>query len=637
MSAIVGMLNGNGRPALAADLDRMLEAVRHRGPDGLSVWSGGHVGLGHGLLQTDAGRLSGRQPIVDDGLAIAADARLDNRHELLAALGVGRTACDAALILGAYRRWGTDCASRLLGDFAFAVWDSRGATLFCARDHVGIKPFYYFAHGGRFAFASEVKALLALKDAPREISEACIADFLVGIAPDTSSTLHPGIFRLPPGHHLAATPGNRRLQAYWRPGAAGQQVVGDAAERFGELFSDAIRCRLRGVDRVGAMLSGGLDSSSIASVASRLLKGERRCLPTFSLVFDETPDLCERPSIEAVVAQGGFEPCYIASDHFAPLADLDRVLAEQDGIMLAPGLTLNRQVYHAAATRGVRVLLDGHGGDEVVSHGYGRLMELAAANRWLDLWRELPAEADRYGSASVWRLYAAYLANFGPAAPVVVAMRRILLRAQRRARRALGRAEKRPAWSRFINPDFARRTDVVARFRAHAALANCATEREHHLGALSGGLQPYALEVLDKAAAAAGVEARYPFWDKRLVEFCLDLPSDAKLSGGWSRMILRKSMEGILPTAVQWRRDKFDFTPHLRRGMLTHHRPLLDRIVLDDADDIGGYVDLGAVAAAYRRMAERADGLDVQAVWRTVALALWLRQQRGARDVPAAM
>jgi asparagine synthase (glutamine-hydrolysing) len=640
VSAIVGILNGDDRPAHEAELKRMLEAVRHRGPDGRSVWSAGHVGLGHGLLQTSAGQSPLRQPIIDSGLAITADARLDNRDELLTALGIGNAACDTTIILSAYRRWGTDCPSRLLGDFAFAIWDSGCASLFCARDHVGIKPFYYFAQDCRFAFASELKALLELQGAPREINEAWIADFLVGIVSDTSSTLFSGVLRLPPGHHLTAKSGTCRLQAYWRPEARGEQAFGDGAERFRELFVDAVRCRLRGTSRAGAMLSGGLDSSSVACAAARLLRGERGHLPTFSMVFDATPHLSERPSIDAVIAQGGFEPCYIACDGFAPLADLDGILREQDGIFLAPGLPLGRCVYHAAAQHGVRVLLDGHGGDEVVSHGYGRLIELAAANRWLDLWREVHGAADVYGTTPAWRMFAAYFSYYGPVAPAVIPLRRLAQRARRRMRRTLRLAEARSARSRFINADFARRTDVVARLRAQVAAANGASEHALHLGALTGSLQPHALEILDKAAAAAGVEARYPFWDKRLVEFCLGLPSDAKLSGGWSRMVLRKAMDGILPTEVQWRRDKLDFKPHHVRGMLRHHRPMLDNILLDDADDIGGFVDLPAVAAAYRRMADRAeqaDGYDAQAVWRTVAFALWLRQQRGARDAPAAM
>ena len=281
------------------------------------------------------------------------------------------------------------------------------------------------------------------------------------------------------------------------------------------------------------------------------------------------------------------------------------------------------------------MLLDGHGGDEVVSHGYGRLRELAAAGRWMNLWREVRGEADIYG-ASPLKTFALYISHFGPSARILRPLGRTTRYALRRLRRSRRQTDTRPGWgwSGFINPDLAVRTDVVARSRAQrASLAGCTTERERHLAALSGSLRAYSLEVLDKAAAGAGVEARYPFWDKRLAEFCLALPSDAKLSDGWSRMILRQAMEGILPSSVQWRRDKHDFTPLLLRGMLDHHRSMLDDILIDNGDVVGGYVDLPAVVSAYRRIAERpeaANGYDVQAVWRTVALALWLRQLRNA-------
>ena len=388
------------------------------------------------------------------------------------------------------------------------------------------------------------------------------------------------------------------------------------------------------------MLSGGLDSSSIACVAERILRSEPgRRLPTFSFVSDTAAAQSERRSIEAVIAQGGFDPNYLATDDFAAFQDFDQLLAEQDGIFLAPGLALSRPIYQTAASRGVRVLLDGHGGDEVVSHGYARLRELAEAGRWLDLRREVRAEADILG-LSAWRIFALYLSQFGPTARVV----RPLWRAARPVLRRLHRRgllpAPRPGWRGFINPDFAARTNVAERYRAHRSSIDAGTsERAYHLATISDPLQPYALEVLDKAAAAAGVEARYPFWDKRLAEFCLALPSEAKLSGGWTRMIMRQAMQGVLPSSVQWRRDKHNFIPFLVRGMLKHRRTLLDQILLEDTQDIAGYVNLAAVAAAYHRMAERpeaAHGHDVLAVWRTVALALWLRQLRAAsRDVKA--
>ena len=136
----------------------------------------------------------------------------------------------------------------MLGDFAFAVWDGANATLFCARDHFGVKPFYYSASSDRFAFASEIKALLALPGMDRELNEAPIADFLVALVSDSSSTFYSRVLRLPAGHHMTVTPLGRRLQSYWRPGPSRSRVVGDAAEQFRELFFRAVQCRLRGIE-----------------------------------------------------------------------------------------------------------------------------------------------------------------------------------------------------------------------------------------------------------------------------------------------------------------------------------------------------------------------------------------------------
>ena len=633
MSAIVGLRQMDGQSVEAPALYRMLQAMAHRAPDGMSVWQQGSIGLGHGLLQTCLEDPAETQPLVDGELAVTADVRLDNRDELSSALGlVDRSMSDAALILAAYRRWGDDCPNRLLGDFAFALWDGRRAALLCARDHFGVKPFYYHASAECFAFASEIKALLTLPNSPHKINEAQIADFLTAVVPDSTSTLYSDILRLPAGHQLVVTSFHRRLQPYWRMEASGSVLEGDPAEQFRDIFSAAVRCRLRGSRLIGAMLSGGLDSSSIACVAARILQEEKvGPLPTFSLVFDQTPAWNERIFIEAVVAQGGFDPCFLASDLIPVFAGFDQVLAEQDGPVLAPGLAINRQIYHAAANHGVRVLLDGHGGDEVVSHGFGRLRELAGAGQWVDLWLQVRGEANIYGTPA-WRIFAAYLSHFGPSRHIFRPVFRVAQRGLRLFRRGRQHSENRPVWNRFINPDLAARTDAADRYRTQwASMTDYKSEREHHFKTLSTPLQPYALEVLNKAAAGAGVEARYPFWDKRLVEFCLALAADTKLKDGWPRMILRQAMNGILPSAVQWRRDKFDFTPHLVRGMLAHHRPMLDRILLEDVEDIGGYVDLAEVAGSYRRMlqeAESTNGYDVQAVWRTVVLALWLHQQR---------
>jgi asparagine synthase (glutamine-hydrolysing) len=351
-------------------------------------------------------------------------------------------------------------------------------------------------------------------------------------------------------------------------------------------------------------------------------------MPTLSAVFDRTPARSERPFIEAVLARGGFEPIFVHADDYAPFADLAAILAEQDGPFQAPGLAMTRQLYGAAAGRGIRILLDGHGGDEVVSHGVGRLAELARSGRWIALWRCVGGIARTYGE-NPWPRYAAYVRSHGPRG--IRSLSRIA--SSRTPLDADG-----PAWSRFISPNLAARTGLADRYtelrRAEAKAA--ASERERHAWTLASGRASQSFEILDRAAAAAGVEVRYPFWDKRLVTFCLSLRSEDKLDGGWSRLVLRRAMEGVLPPSVQWRPDKLDFAPHLIRGILVHHRSLLDRILVEDADGVGAFVHLPAVCAAYRRMAERAEGSegrDVQAVWRTVVLSTWLRRQAQTQDL----
>lgn len=629
MSAIAGIVRSGERAADPAPA-QMLRAMIHRSPDGSAVRHLGRASLGHGLLRTVPEGQPEVLPLSDGHLTLTADARLDNRGDLIVALGLtgGRSVSDAAIILAAYRRWGEACPEHLLGDFAFALWDGERDLLFCARDHFGVKPFYFHAGASAFVFASEIKALFAV-DVPRRIDEARIADYLVGLVEDSQSTLYADIRRLPPRHSLTVTATGLRLREYWRLDPTAAATGADLAEQFRDLFTTAVRCRLRSVLPPGGMLSGGLDSSSIACVAAPIVDArEGRAFPTLSLVFDKTPAWNERPFIEAVLARGGFDPSFVPADDYAPFADLDRILAEQEGVFLAPGLGITRRLYSAAADRGIRVLLDGHGGDEVVSHGLGRLHELARTHRWLALWGEARGVAGTYGEPT-WRVFASYLERYGPSRRLAKA-RRTGVRALRRLRSGNQPTETRPGWSRFVNPDLAAKTDLAARYARNRMEAEVmGSERGQHAWYLSSGRLPHAFEVLDRAAAAAGIEPRYPFWDKRLVEFCLSLPSEAKLKGGWTRLILRQAMEGILPPAVQWRRDKLDFGPHVIRGMRVHHAALLDRVINGDACGVGGYVDLPQVAAAYRRiveLGERADGNDVKAVSRTVGLALWFEQ-----------
>ncbi|CDX26556.1 Asparagine synthase [Mesorhizobium sp. ORS 3324] len=632
MSGIAGiLLRQGGNAATAADIQQMLSRMRHRAGDGSSWWTDESTALGHAWLDTTGEDGPGPLTMTGAKLAVTADCRLDNRDELLAWLGIhDRPVADAMLVMHAYLRWGEACATYLQGDFAFAIWDAERQALFCARDHFGVKPFYYHPADRRFAFASEIGPLLALDGVGTRISEHQISGFLAGLPDDPQSTHYAEIFRLPARHTLTVTDSRVILRPYWQIEPSPRPLRPDAAEEFRHLFSQSVRNRMRGTSAVGAMLSGGLDSSSVASVAGRHAAAELRPrLKTFSLVFEKGSAMDEKPFIDAVLTRHPFDSTLIGVGNYAPFAEFERILEEQEGTFLAPGLSLTRSIYRTAGAKSVKVLLDGHGGDEVVSHGYGLLHELANAGRWLALWRELHGAADTYGEGML-ALYFRFLTIYGPAWRIARWRSRIG-RLQSRLLQEPAAPARGPAWGALVNAELARRTDLVERFHRTGYMPSSvsASEALTHRWVLSSGLVPHAFEVLDKAAANFGIEPRYPFWDKPLVEFCLALPAKEKLRNGFGRHVLRRAMEGVLPPAVQWRRDKIDFTANLVKGMLRNHRDLLDRLLVSDGDRIAPYVNLGEVNAAYARLLNKPDQaapLDVQYVWRSISLSLWLRQ-----------
>jgi asparagine synthase (glutamine-hydrolysing) len=180
----------------------------------------------------------------------------------------------------------------------------------------------------------------------------------------------------------------------------------------------------------------------------------------------------------------------------------------------------------------------------------------------------------------------------------------------------------------FVRQDFADRIQL-ADHRAALAPKPVFGAQAQHLADLTSPLHAGAFEILDRQAAAAGVELRFPFWDKDFAEFCLNLPAEWKLDGGWSRLVLRKAMEGRLPPEVQWRRTKLDFKPHFALGMLAHHTALIEDVIFKDSGQIGTYADLEALAAAYHRMKtlrEKTPLSDLAGIYRAVVLSEWNRK-----------
>ena len=541
--------------------------------------------------------------------------------------------------MAAYEKWDEDCPKHLLGDFAFAIWDKRKQILFCARDHMGVKPFYYYSSNNTFVFGSEIKALFCLPEVPRQVNEVRIGDYLIKNFDDTTITSYQDILRLPPAHSMKVSVTGIEVQSYWKLDPEKEIRLSsdeEYAQEFRRIFTEAVRCRLRSALPVGSLLSGGLDSSSITCVARNILAQQGKTLDTFSAIFDKNTECDERIFINAVLDKGNLNPHYVHGDERTPLSEIEKILWHQDEVFFAPGLPImSWGLYGATKKEGVRVLLDGHDGDGVVSHGYGYLHELARQGRWLALAIEIRGVSKIY-SQSAWETFWLFFYNYG-----MNSLSRKPFRHLRRLRKAIrqrlfkgmsqsNQSELLSQWSDNINPEFIERINLEERYRElqQSSMASLESARREHYKTITSGLQVHALEVLDKAAAAFSIEQRYPFWDKRLVEFCLAIPAEQKLNNGWSRMIMRRAMNNILPVEVQWRTSKMDFTPNLSHNLLVSEKKSLEDFIFTDLAAIEKYIDIKALQKFYPQLISEKDqqtSKNLFSVLQFVYLKLWLR------------
>ena len=630
MSGICGLFNIDDAPVAESDLRAMTAMLKRRGPEGTGRWREGRNGLGNTLLATTPELLFEKQPLThsETGCVITADVRLDNRSELANALGLQQSldsTGDAELILLAYLTRGAQCVDQLLGDFAFSIWDPRHQMLFCARDHFGMRPFYYHhAPGGIFVFASDARAILVLPRVPYQISEGRIADFLVPQLEwiDYTSTFYEDVFRLPPGHKLSITPSGLRIAEYWKPEPgpdAGSISDDDYAQGFLEVFTQAVDARLRTpVGKVGSMLSGGMDSGSVVAIGKDILSaGGKGPLPTFSAARRRDADCTESQAIYAALTMPSILPTLVHPDElpglFEPIA---MTYAEPfDG-----EFTILKAIYVAAHNHGQNVVLDGGAGDTVLAEGsyivrllrQGKLRlafaEIAGEQKFWG-WQPLPMSVFRYARSA-----------FVPE-PVKARLRSLLQ--QFSSDRFLDES--------LISSDFAKSVFIESRreelqhmfpgtWTSDYAVERCNAIRPN----VTGGRERYA-----RIAASLGVEARDPFLDKRVVEFCARLPGRARLRNGWPKMILRDLMKDRLPEEVRWCGGK----PHLGglfNETVTRHAVrlgVLDVTGLHSA--LKPYVDAAALDKAWQAFSK---GGDAEPIHSANVLARWL-QETASRPV----
>jgi asparagine synthase (glutamine-hydrolysing) len=608
MSGVAGICYFDGRVVEASTLDAMVRALAHRGADGSGIWIDGSIGFAHLMRWTTPESLTETLPLFEraNELVITADARIDNRDELfpLLHLTAGSKIGDSALILAAYEKWGENCPEKLVGDFAFAIYDRRKRTLFAARDRIGVKPFYYHhKEDGAIVFASETSPIFEAAGVEKRGDRDAIRDYFDALALASDRTLFEGIRRLPPACGLTLRDGRMTVRRYWTPLAGQGRRRPDLArhtEEFRYLFAEAVRAQSRSAYPVGCLLGGGLDSSSVLCVASRLMQDKSR-LSAFSMIFDRLP--CdEREFIARAIEKTGVAWYSTVAD--ASLSGGWKGLSDCYGAQRDwPIQDLPMQALWAlldeSKRRGVRVMLTGVGGDTLTTGSPFYLADLFGSLRWLALVGEL--KQHRFSRRVLWSwmlepLLPRWLSEFG---------RRIETFARGKKDASLFEdREESEIWKEQPHLSRARFATAGAWQEAHS-LVNPRTSI-----ALDGWW--------DALGQHGGLEFRHPFFDCRLIDFVLSVPSEEKRRHGSTKLILREAMKGVLPEVIRLRKDKAEFSP-IFAAALDSMSFAVGSLTLAQT----GIIDEKEVAKIIERRAAEPTPLTSFLLWQLATLEAW--------------
>jgi asparagine synthase (glutamine-hydrolysing) len=617
MSGITGLFRRSDEDVSDAELEAMVETLAHRGPDGRGTWRDGPVGLGNQHLQTTPeSRYASPIEVSNDGrYVLTMDARMDNRNELCGVLELDDTSTltDSDIMLAAYEEWDTECFERVVGAFAVVIYDREKNRLVCARDATGVKPFYYALTDDLFAFGSEPKAILSLPDVSESVDDASVYAFLAEELNDFEATFFESVARLPPGRVLVVETDDARTRSYWSPDQVGElDLSSDEAyeRRFRELFTEAVWCRLRrpAETKAASYMSGGLDSTSVACVAQSLLAPEES-LRTFSLTYEGYPSSDETEYLDAALDAYDFDAHVRDAGGTTPLLDLDRRLDHHDAPFYPPIFAMDQQFSDRFRDTDVRILLDGVGGDQTLYHGTHYLTEHFREARFVRFATEFDAFA-KNGGWSKRRLFMRAVAQ--PLAPWPI----------RRVWRWFNGEDDIANKYQILDSGVADETKFRERFSVGRLPPT--NHREEQRRDIADPIQNFFLEIADVERARLGLEPRYPFFDRRLVEFCLSLPADQKVQRGVGRQILRRSLEGTLPEKVRTRTSKADFVESWLDGLYNHERDQLHERLVRSPRYATTYLD-GDLGSAYQRFTEEPSYESAVPLVNTYVVESWLR------------
>lgn len=582
------------------ELDRATDLAAHRGPDGRGTLIRDAVGLGHRRLAIVDLSHEGLQPMQfsDGTLTLTYNGEIYNYLELrqeLKSLGQAfRTRSDSEVILAAYAQWGPDCVTRFNGMWAFAIHDIRKGHVFLSRDRFGMKPLFYVETPDTFAFSSEINQILSYVRQRRTDLDRVRCFLLTGGLDLDNETFFSGVRKLPAGNSAIYDLATHKLQIapYYRVNFQVEHTrlsERDAFQLFSSTLEDAVRLRLRSDVVVGTCLSGGLDSSSIATIASDFIREAGRFSAITAISEDQSTD--ETFFANSIVKNSKLTWVRVKPRYEDFVESLPHIVSSQQEPFGSPSLTMQYFVMKAARDNGIKVLLDGQAGDEILL-GYDKYYFAYLRQRCRDA-----------GWKGVLDGIASIRATNGRLGLVGIA--KYVLGARLSSVRTAVYRHQQP----YLTKGSSR---VTAHLTAFAEAAGKPFDLQR-LELESTNL-PALLRYEDRNSMVHAVEARLPFLDHRLVELSLSLPIHLKIHDGWTKWILRKTMEGRMPADVVWRRNKFSFNAP-DSIWLKKHRSLMKYEVLNSS--------LVAAVTRHEALAHGFEKLNLSSQWRLYNLALW--------------
>jgi asparagine synthase (glutamine-hydrolysing) len=605
MSGIAGIIHFDGKPVEPGLIEKMTGAMAHRGPDGINHWVKGSVALGQCMLRTTPESLEEHQPLTneDESLVLVMDGRVDNweelRKELLGRGAVLRTRADAELVLRAYETWGKDCLAHIDGDFAFVIWNAKRRQAFCARDRMGNKPFNYHRKGSSFAFSSELHAILALPWVPEILNDGTVAQFLAAEWYSRDETFWQGVLRLVAAHQLVVDAQGLRSEPYWTPNlSAALSYTSDAeyADHYRGLFADIVRRLSRSFRPVAYEVSGGLDSSAIYAVASRLNRQGNLPAPGiqgFTLDFHDDPDADEL-AFSRAVGQHLQQQIFEIAPTKMPLSWYRDWAAKYREFPGYPHGVMGLGIRAAAREMGSRALVVGMGGDQWAGGSREYYAESLGTREWTEFFGCMGSDWKDFGLRTA--LWWAFRHGFVPLLPE--GAKRLLRMTFRRGR---GAGTEGQTW---LSPAMRRQ---IAQQRAKGRTSPTASTRLYGQRACVQRLvNPYntiACEMEERLCSNEGLDLRRPLHHPAVVQFSFSIPLRLKLRGRLDKYTHRNAVADFLPRSVSDRETKAEFSVVFDRHLPEMKRLLTDRI----ARRRGEWVERPQVESVFGRYECRQD------------------------------